>query len=97
MNPTVQINILGREYSLRSQESETQVQRVVEFIEAKLAETATGRSVDTRDLTVLTLLNLAGQHLQLLDQGSRSVPQQDIRLQQLVESLEQAVADNSGC
>ncbi len=97
MNPTVQINILGREYSLRSQESETQVQRVVEFIEAKLAETATGRSVDTRDLTVLTLLNLAGQHLQLLDQGSRSVTQQDIRLQQLVESLEQAVADNSGC
>jgi len=70
---------------------------VVEFIEAKLAETATGRSVDTRDLTVLTLLNLAGQYLQLLDQGSRSVPQQDIRLQQLVESLEQAVADNSGC
>ncbi len=97
MNPTVQINILGREYSLRSQESETQVQRVVEFIEAKLAETATGRSVDTRDLTVLTLLNLAGQHLQLLDQGSRSGTQQDIRLQQLVEFLEQAVADNSGC
>jgi len=97
LNPTVQINILGREYSLRSQESETQVQRVVEFIEAKLAETATGRSVDTRDLTVLTLLNLAGQHLQLLDQGSRSGTQQDIRLQQLVEFLEQAVADNSGC
>lgn len=97
MNPTVQINILGREYSLRSQESETQIQRVVEFIEAKLAETATGRSVDTRDLTVLTLLNLAGQHLQLLDQGNRSGTQQDIRLQQLVEFLEQAVADNSGC
>ncbi len=96
MNPTVQINILGRDYSLRSQGSEAQIQRVVEFIEAKLAETASGRSVDTRDLTVLTLLNLAGQYLQLLDQGEQG-GKQDLRLQHLVESLERAVADNSGC
>jgi len=96
LNPTVQINILGRDYSLRSQGSEDQVQRVVEFIEAKLAETASGRSVDTRDLTVLTLLNLAGQYLQLLDEEKQG-GQEDLRLQQLVESLERAVADNSGC
>ncbi|MDX2479190.1 MAG: cell division protein ZapA [Desulfuromusa sp.] len=97
MNPTVQINILGREYGLRSHESEAQVQRVVGFIEEKLAETASGKSVDTRDLTVLTLLNLAGQYLQLLDQQHQGVEQQNIRLQRLVESLERAVADNSGC
>jgi cell division protein ZapA (FtsZ GTPase activity inhibitor) len=97
LNPTVQINILGREYSLRSQESEAQVQRVVGFIEEKLAETASSKSVDTRDLTALTLLNLAGQYLQLLDQQNQGVEQQDTRLQQLVESLERAVADNSGC
>ena len=96
MNPTVQINILGRDYSLRSQGSEDQVQRVVEFIETKLAETASGRSVDTRDLTVLTLLNLAGQYLQLMDQEKQG-GQQDLRLHQMVESLERAVADNSGC
>ena len=96
MNPTVQINILGRDYSLRSQGSEAQIQRVVEFIETKLAETASGRSVDTRDLTVLTLLNLAGQYLQLLDEEKQG-GQEDLRLQQLVESLEHAVADNSGC
>jgi len=96
LNPTVQINILGRDYSLRSQGSEAQIQRVVEFIETKLAETASGRSVDTRDLTVLTLLNLAGQYLQLLDEEKQG-GQEDLRLQQLVESLEHAVADNSGC
>jgi len=96
LNPTVQINILGRDYSLRSQGSEAQIQRVVEFLETKLAETASGRSVDTRDLTVLTLLNLAGQYLQLLDEEKQG-GQEDLRLQQLVESLERAVADNSGC
>ncbi len=96
MNPTVQIRILGRDYSLRSQGSEAQVQRVVEFIETRLAETAAGKSVDTRDLTVLTLLNLAGQYLQLLDQEDRG-EKEDLRLQQLVESLERAITDNSSC
>ena len=96
MNPTVQIRILGRDYSLRSQGSEAQVQRVVEFIETKLAETAAGKSVDTRDLTVLTLLNLAGQYLQLLDQEDHG-EKEDLRLQQLVESLERAITDNSSC
>ncbi|RLB73713.1 MAG: hypothetical protein DRH07_00870 [Deltaproteobacteria bacterium] len=96
LNPTVQIRVLGRDYSLRSQGSEDQVRRVVEFVETKLAETASGRSVDTRDLTVLTLLNLAGQFLQLRDQGSQD-GELDLRLQQLVESLERAIADNSSC
>ncbi len=97
MNPTVQINILGREYSLRSQESEVQIQRVVRFIEEKLAETASGRSVDTRDLTILTLLNLAGQHLQLLEEQDQGNEKKDVRLLKLIEDLEHAVADNSGC
>ena len=97
MNPNVKINILGREYNLRSQESEQQVHRVVHFIEEKLAETAAGKSVDTRDLTILTLLNLAGQYLQLLEQQNQGGECSDNRLQQLVENLERAVADNSGC
>jgi len=97
LNSSIQISILGREYSFRSQESEEQVQRVVRFVEEKLAETGAGMSVDTRDLTVLTLLNLAGQHLQLLDQQEQGLRGQDSRLERLVEHLERAVVNNSGC
>ncbi|WP_321365566.1 cell division protein ZapA [uncultured Desulfuromusa sp.] len=97
MNSNIKVTILGREYKLRSQESEDQIQRVVDFIEEKLAETASGRSVDTRDLTVLTLLNLAGQYLQLSDVQNQDGEQYEKRMQQLIESLERAVADNSGC
>ncbi len=97
MNSNVNLKILGREYSLRSQESEQQTHRVVKFVEERLAETASGRSVDTRDLTVLTLLNLAGQYLQLLDQKKQVGEDQDKRLQQLVDQLENTTTDNSGC
>jgi cell division protein ZapA len=90
---TIQVEILGREYSLRSQQSEAQVQRVAGFITELLDETAAGRTVDTRDLTVLTLLNLAGKYLQIVDAQTQQ-EKTDSRLQELVEQLERTV---SGC
>lgn len=93
MSQKIQVQILGREYSLRSQQSEAQVQRVANLVSEMLTETAAGRTVDTRDLTVLTLLNLAGKYLQLLD-GQGQQGQIDSRLQGLVEQLEREV---SGC
>ena len=91
---TVQVKIQGREYTLRSRQTPEQVQRVAAFVEEKLRETAGDRPVDTRDLTVFTLLNLAGQHLQLLDSQQEQTGQREKRLQQLVERLERAI---SGC
>ena len=93
MSDKIQVRILGREYSIRSQQSKEQVEKVTAFVEQLLEETSAGRTVDTRDLTVLTLLNLAGQHLQLLDLNSQeSVP--DTRLKEIIARLEQEV---SGC
>ena len=97
MSANVTIKVLGRDYSLRSQESAEQTYRVVKFVEERLAETASGRSVDTRDLTVLTLLNLAGQYLQLQEELKNNSGKQENRLQRLVEQLEVKLSDNSGC
>ena len=93
MSRTIQVQILGREYSLRSHQSEQQVQRVADFVSQMLDETAAGRTVDTRDLTVLTLLNLAGKYLQLVDDQNQQ-KENDSRLRELVEQLERSV---SGC
>lgn len=94
MSSTINIKIQGREYSLRSQESEEQTQRVAEFVEQKLEETAAGMPVDTRDLTVLTLLNIAGQYLHLKDDLKGHEDHYRERLEMLVERLKK---DNSGC
>ncbi|HEY5672965.1 MAG TPA: cell division protein ZapA [Malonomonas sp.] len=94
MKDSVRIKILGREYSLRSQQTPEQVQRVANFVEERLAEMAKARAVDTRDLTVLTLLNLAGEHLLLLEENARQQQQLDKRLEQLILQLDQ---NDSGC
>ncbi len=89
MSHNVQIELLGRKYTLRSQESEEQIHRVVRFVEDKLTEMSGGESVDTRDLTALTLLNLAGQYLQLEDQLIQCEAVDGERLQRIVARLEQ--------
>ncbi|HMB14889.1 MAG TPA: cell division protein ZapA [Pelovirga sp.] len=97
MSAQIQIRIQGRIYTLRSQQSEEQVQRVVAFAENKLAETAAGRSVDTVDLMILTLLNLAGDHLLLLEQKAQEDSEIAQRLGQLEHQLSLEIDDNFGC
>lgn len=94
MSNTVQVKILGRDYTLRSQQTAEQVQKIADFVEEMIAETAAGRAVDTQDLTVLTLLNLAGQYLQLREGESQERQELQERLEQLIVQLE---AVNSGC
>ncbi len=90
MTPSVRIKVQGREYVLRTSQSQEQIQRVVDFVEVKLAETAAGISADTRDLTVLTLLNLAGQYLQLIDDQARQ-REQESRLESLADRIENLI------
>lgn len=87
MSRTIKVRILGRDYSLRSEQSESQVRRISEFIDKMLAETIAGRTVDTRDAAALTLLNLAGRYLQLLDQQNQQ-DETDSQLQAIVLQLE---------
>ena len=94
MKNSVQVRILGREYTLRSQKTAEQVQQIAAFVEEMIAETASGRTVDTQDLTVLTLLNLAGQYLQLREEENQLGQELQERLQRLIVQLE---AVDSGC
>lgn len=97
MSALIQIRIQGRIYSLRSQQSEDQVQKVASFVEKKLAETAAGRSVDTVDLMILTLLNLAGEHMLLLEQQVQDDNEIARHLAQLEQQLRLEIDDNFGC
>jgi cell division protein ZapA len=88
LSPLYQVKLLGREYSLRSEQSEQQLARAVRLVEDMLAETARVRSADTRDLAALTLLNLAGQYLQMKENQQQQAGL-DERLQALLDRLEQ--------
>ena len=87
MSSVINIRVQGRVYSLRTHESEDQIRKVVAYVEERLAEMAGNRSVDTVDLMILSLLNIAGEHLHLLEQ----IKQQDIDQDAVVEPRVAAV------
>jgi cell division protein ZapA len=97
MSAQIQIRIQGRIYTLRSQQSEEQIQKVVAFAEKKLAETAAGKSVDTVDLMILSLLNLAGEYLLLQEKKDQDDHEITQRLGQLERQLTLEIDDNFGC
>lgn len=97
MSALVQIRIQGRVYTLRTQQSEDQIQKVASFVEKKLADAADGKSVDTIDLMILALLNLAGEHLRLLELKETDQQQIERRVDQLEHQLALEIDDNFGC
>jgi len=90
MNPAVQVTILGQTFAVRSDASPEEIRRVAAYVNEKLAE-ATGahRSVDSLHAALLTLLNVAGDYLQLRDSGGT---QEDLvgRLARLSARIEKA-------
>ncbi|WP_429885874.1 cell division protein ZapA [Geoalkalibacter halelectricus] len=81
---THQVTILGQQYSLRTEASSEQVREVVDFIHRSLAEVS-GRqkAVDSLDVAVLTLLNVAGSYLHL----KQSTTVGERRLEALLEKI----------
>jgi len=70
VKPAVQVTILGQTFAVRSDAAPDEVRRVAAFVNEKLAE-ATGaqRTADSLHAALLTLLNIAGDYLQLRDGG----------------------------
>ncbi len=64
MSVTVKVNLLGRDYLLRSQGDPDLVQAAAVLVEEKLSGLPKSVSVDTRDRYMLAMLNLAGEYLQ---------------------------------
>ena len=64
MSGTVKVQLLGRDYLLRSQGDPELVQEAATLVEEKLVGLPRTVSADTRDRYMLAMLNLAGEYLQ---------------------------------
>lgn len=95
MKQTVQVTILGQQFTLRSEASPEEVAKVVDLVNGKIHEvSASGRVVDSLNVAVLALLNLAGSFLRLQEEletanaQPHSDPQAETRILRLLERLE---------
>lgn len=89
MKQSVQVTILGQQYTVRSESSAEEVNAVADFVNQKIAEVARmGRTADSLDTVVLALLNVAGTYLQMEKEPSDT--EVEGRLKRLLEKVEGA-------
>lgn len=62
---SIEVEIFGHRYTLKTEIPEEQVKRVAEYVDGKMKEVAEGtKSVDSLHIAILTALNIAQDYLQ---------------------------------
>ena len=83
------ITIYGKTYNLKSSSSEVSVEEAAAYVDAKMHELAkAGKKPPSLDLAVLAALNIAQESLQLQKQTQINDQDQEERIEQLMDALE---------
>ena len=83
------ITIYGKTYNLKSSSSEVSVEEAAAYVDAKMHELAkAGKKPPSLDLAVLAALNIAHESLQLQKQTQIKDQDQEERIEQLMDALE---------
>ena len=90
MKQVAQVEILGQQYTFKSDTDPQEIEKVAEFVNSRIDEVlSSGYTADTLGAAVLALMNVAGEYLQLRD-GNEAVEMQQ-QLEKLLARLEGAV------
>lgn len=92
MKEAVQVTLLGQVFSLRSEATPEEVRRVTEFVNRAIAEaSSSGKTVDSLNVSLLALLNVAQAFLRL--QESKAEEERELvgRLERLMQRMENNV------
>ena len=83
------ITIYGKTYSLKSSSSEVSVEEAAAYVDAKMHELAgAGKNPPSLDLAILAAINIAQESLQLQKQTQVKDQDQEERIEQLMDALE---------
>ena len=92
MKQSVQVTILGQQYTVRSDSSPAEVQQVADLVNQRINEAHNAaRTANSYTAVVLALLNVAGELIQARGQVSIG-GEEEARLQRLLTRIE-AVCD----
>ncbi len=90
MKNVIRLEILGREFTIRSDEGEERVKKIGEYVNQKIQEiTNHGKAVSTLNAAILAALNIANEYFELQEGQkvlTRSVEDKAGHLVELIHS-----------
>ena len=86
------VKIFGREFRIRSDESEQAVQRIARFVDQKMQETAKRtQTPDPLGVAVLAALNIAGEYFPMREEREATAGLTADRLRRLIHLVDGAL------
>lgn len=95
MKSAVKIEILGREYNIRSDEEEERVKKVGEYINKKVKEvTQATPNISTLNAVILAALNIANDYFDLLEEKEELKRELGARTGRLTELIHAVIKES---
>lgn len=92
MDRLIKIELLGQQYTLRTDAAEDKVRAAVELVEAKLGEYQEAtRSNIKLNVAILAALDIANEYLQLKDSCDKLQLELEARSQEMIRAIEAEV------
>jgi cell division protein ZapA len=95
MKNIVRVEILGREYTLKSDEGEERVRRIAEYLNEKLKKISENtKTLSTLNLAILAAMDITNEYFQVLDGQddlSRKVKKIEQKTGRLIEMIDSKI------
>lgn len=92
MKNVARVTILGQEYAFKTDADPEEIERIADFVNARIDEVvASGRGADTVGVVVLALMNIAGEYFQLINGDGGNTGDVQGRLERLLSRVEAAM------
>ncbi len=90
----VKIEILGREYNIKSDQGEERVKRIGEYINLKVKEITEGTpNISTLSAAILTALNIANDYFDLLEERENLKRELGVKTGRLAELIHSVIKE----
>jgi len=94
MKKEVRLEILGREYTVKSDEGEERVKKIGEYVNQKIQEiTENTKTISTLNVAVLAALNIANDFFELQEKQKKYTRTVEDKSGQLVEKIRSAIKE----
>lgn len=94
MKSVVRIEILGREYTIKSNEGEERVKKVAAYLNQKIKEiTGATPAISTLNIAILVALNIANEYLDLLEKQKNLDKEVAAKAGRLTELIQEAIKE----
>ncbi len=88
MKNLVRVEILGREYTVKSDEGEERVRNIADYVNRKIKEVSEGgQTVSTLNLAILAALNIANDYFEAIEDKNLFLRTIEARSGRLIEMI----------